>query len=85
LNLNANAIKGTAEDIIAILQRYERRTGTAFTPPMAVQFYNFYVSEINDFQRRGRFLGTYLTNAFVNKMAMTPFPCQWIFMPAVRF
>ncbi|KAJ6547930.1 hypothetical protein DFH09DRAFT_1087399 [Mycena vulgaris] len=84
LNLNANAIKSTAEDIIAILQRYERRTGTVFTPPIAVQFYDFYVSEINDFQRRGESLGAYLARAFSDKMAITPFPCQWIFMPAMQ-
>ncbi|KAJ6559032.1 hypothetical protein B0H10DRAFT_1967071 [Mycena sp. CBHHK59/15] len=83
LNMNANAFRNTAQDIMVLLQTYERRTGTAFNPPMAVQFYDFYVSEMSDYTGRGKHLGTYLAERYNAKMSTAPERCVWINMPAM--
>ncbi|KAJ6552839.1 hypothetical protein B0H19DRAFT_1072338 [Mycena capillaripes] len=85
LDENADAIKNTANEIVGYLQTYEKRTGTRFSPPMAVQFYDFYVSEINDYNDRGKRLGTNLANAYNLKGGpnRTQGMCIWANMPVM--
>ncbi|KAJ6620950.1 hypothetical protein B0H10DRAFT_2354364 [Mycena sp. CBHHK59/15] len=44
----------------------------SFNPPMAVQFYDFYVSEMSDYTGRGKHLGTYLAERSAGKVVFRP-------------
>ncbi|KAJ7229356.1 hypothetical protein C8J57DRAFT_1481333 [Mycena rebaudengoi] len=76
MNANADAFRDTVRDIITILQTYETRRGKTTRPPMSIQFYEYVVSETQDYGRRGRNLGIDLAQKFSRKMdPNTPSQC----------
>ncbi|KAJ7266181.1 hypothetical protein C8J57DRAFT_1229578 [Mycena rebaudengoi] len=68
MNANADAFRDTVRDIITILQAYETRRGKITRPPMSIQFYEYMVSETQDYGRRGRNLGINLAQEFSRKL-----------------
>ncbi|KAJ6523102.1 hypothetical protein DFH09DRAFT_199224 [Mycena vulgaris] len=72
MNDNAAAFRSTVGDIIAILQKYDRRMGSLQSPPLAVQFHQRVQSELTWYGSHAQSLATNLATKFAAKLAKYP-------------
>ncbi|KAJ7239855.1 Six-hairpin glycosidase-like protein [Mycena rebaudengoi] len=78
LTANAGKFQATAQAIIEQLQAYDRRTKRKFSPPMAVQFYEYLATATANYGIRASDLGTKLAVAYGNKLRETKTACVGI-------
>ncbi|KAF8881356.1 hypothetical protein BD779DRAFT_1018482 [Infundibulicybe gibba] len=75
MNSNAARYKSTAQDIITILQGFDRRTASAASPPVAVQFFEFLQAHVANYPTNGQDFGESLAIKYNNKVAQNNIQC----------
>ncbi|KAJ6614080.1 hypothetical protein B0H10DRAFT_2191691 [Mycena sp. CBHHK59/15] len=78
LNSNAALFKNTAQDIITLLQKFDLKTGSVTNPPMAVQFYQYLQSSVEDFEANAQAMGYALAAEYLSRMAKYNLICSTI-------
>ncbi|KAF8890454.1 hypothetical protein BD779DRAFT_272587 [Infundibulicybe gibba] len=75
MNDNAAKYRSTAQDIITILQDFDRRTASAANPPVAIQFFEFLQGHVTNYPIRGQSFGESLAIRYNDEVIQNSFPC----------